>query len=67
MAGRKKARYAYGTGLMPEDEAPATPEALGKHDGENASAKSKGIAALRPLYAIERKARGVTPWSLRKS
>lgn len=57
MAGRKKARYAYGTGLMPEDEAPASSAALGKQVGTNASAKSKGIAALRPLYAILRRCR----------
>lgn len=56
-AGKKEARYAYGTGLMPEDEAPATPEALEKHDGEHASAKSKGSDALRPLYAILRRCR----------
>ena len=51
MAGRKKARYVYGTGLMPEDEAPARSSALGKRVGTNASAMFEGVAAPSGLYA----------------
>ena len=67
MADKKEARYVYGAGHMPEDEAPASSAALGKQVGTNASAKPKGIAALRSLYAIWKRARGVMPWSLLKS
>lgn len=57
MAGKKGVRHARSTGLMPESEAPASSTALGKQIGTNASAVSKGIAALRPLYAILRRCR----------
>ena len=50
-AGKKEARYAYGTGLAPEDEAPASSAALGKHVGTNASAMFEGVAAPSGLYA----------------
>jgi hypothetical protein len=46
-----------GTGQPPHDEAPARVEALGKQNDGDAGAKSEGVAALRPLYAILRRRR----------
>lgn len=57
MAGRKEPRFVYGTGQRPHDEAPARVEALGKQNDGDAGAKSEGVAALRPLYAILRRRR----------
>lgn len=67
MVDKENARYAYGAGHTPEDEAPAHVEALGKQNDGDASAKSEGIAALRPLYSIWKRTRGVMPWSPLKS